>query len=597
MQATIPDLVRPPARGASGRVAPRDLGRQRRRRLVLAAMLLLAGCAADGETLVIKLAHGLDSSHPVHEAMVYMAERVAAKSDSTMRIDIYPSQQLCTERECMELLQIGSLGMTKVSASIMENFSPAYSVLGLPFLFRDEAHRFRVLEGEIGERLLRESASKRLLGLTFYDAGSRSFYTKDRPVRSPEDLRGLKIRVMESATAMRMVRALGGNPTPISWGELYTALQQGVVDGAENNPPSFYTSRHYEVARYYVLNEHTAVPDVLVMSTTIWNTLSEQQRQWLREAAVESAEVQKVLWRKATQEALDAVEAAGVTVLRPDKAPFTRQVAALFESYRDDPVIFPLIEQIRAIESVPAGGETIAYASRTSAASASDLGAQEWRPLFDGRTLDGWRGVGRDTVPIAHWRVEDGTIRKVASGAVPVAPDGQPQEGGDLMTEDTFGNFELAFEWKVAPGANSGIKYNVSEALSTAHPPRHAALGFEYQILDDDRHVDAEIPSHRAGALYDLVVANERKAVRPVGEWNTSRIVFVGNRGEHWLNGELILEYELGSTRMDSLFAASKWSQIPEVIERRRGHIVLQDHNDDVWFRDIRIRELEGEMN
>lgn len=392
------------------------LGRLCRPLLAVIAVLAGAGCRADGDTTVIKLAHGLDPVHPVHQAMEYMAERVAEKSDGKMRIDIYPSQQLCTERECVELLQIGSLGMTKVSASIMENFAPSYSVLGLPFLFHDETHRFRVLEGEIGERLLRESASKRLLGLTFYDAGSRSFYTKDRPILSPDDLAGLKIRVMESATAMRMVRALGGNPTPISWGELYTALQQGVVDGAENNPPSFYTSRHYEVARYYVLNEHTSVPDVLVMSTTIWNTLTPEQQQWLREAAAESAEVQKVLWREATQEALDAVQAAGVEVIRPDKEPFTRRVEALLDSYRDDPVIFPLIQQIRAVESEPAGAAPVAFASRTSDTATPEPPAQEpeWRPLFDGSTLDGWRGLGRDTIPTAHWRVEDGTLRKVA---------------------------------------------------------------------------------------------------------------------------------------------------------------------------------------
>jgi tripartite ATP-independent transporter DctP family solute receptor len=299
---------------------------------------------------VVKLAHALDVSHPVHIAMMHMAERVAAKSGGTLRVDVYPNQQLCTERECMELLQIGSLGMTKVSASVMENFAPAFRVLNLPYLFRDEAHRFRVLESEIGERLLRDGASRRLLGLTFYDAGSRSFYTKGQPIESPGDLAGLKIRVQESATAMHMVSALGGSPTPIAWGELYTALQQGVVDGAENNPPSFFTSRHYEVAKYFSLDEHTAVPDVLVISTVIWEHLTAEQRQWLREAAQESAVLQRELWRDATAEALAALELAGVTVLRPDKALFARQVEAMIASYRDDPVVYPLFQQIQAIQ-------------------------------------------------------------------------------------------------------------------------------------------------------------------------------------------------------------------------------------------------------
>jgi tripartite ATP-independent transporter DctP family solute receptor len=322
-----------------------------RRRCALLIPLLLAGCGTAEGVTVIKLAHGLPPSHPVHSGMADMAERVAAKSGGTMRIDLYHSQQLCTERECMELLQIGSLGMTKASASIMENFAPSFQVLNLPYLFLDEDHRFRVLEGEIGERLLRDGEPKRLRGLAFYDAGSRSFYTKTRPIHEPADLRGLKIRVQESPTSMRMVSALGGSPTPISWGELYTALQQGVVDGAENNPPSYHTSRHYEVAPFYSLDEHTASPDVLLVSTVIWNTLTPQEQRWLEEAARESVEVQKRLWREATEEALRAVEAAGVTIIRPDKRRFAEQVNAMLESYRTDPLIYPLIEEIRAMET------------------------------------------------------------------------------------------------------------------------------------------------------------------------------------------------------------------------------------------------------
>jgi hypothetical protein len=244
-------------------------------------------------------------------------------------------------------------------------------------------------------------------------------------------------------------------------------------------------------------------------------------------------------------------------------------------------------------------GDGAGEPTRTAAAAADNRLTEAerqagWRLLFDGRTLAGWRGMGRDTVPAAHWVVENGAIKKLPSGDVPVAADGQPVAGGDLMTQATFGDFELHFEWKVSPGANSGIKYNVSEELSVAHPPRHAALGLEYQVLDDDLHPDAVNPTHRAGELYNLMGANERKRLRPVGEWNQARIVFVGNRGEHWLNGEKVLEFDLGTARMDSLFAASKWSHIPEFIQRRRGHIVLQDHNDLVWFRNLKIREIDG---
>jgi hypothetical protein len=222
-----------------------------------------------------------------------------------------------------------------------------------------------------------------------------------------------------------------------------------------------------------------------------------------------------------------------------------------------------------------------------------------WRLLFDGRTLAGWRGLGYDTVPTAHWVVVNGAIKKIASGNVPRVADGRPLVGGDLMTVDSFADFELSWEWKVTPGANSGVKYNVSETMSVAQGgagtgggPTHSALGFEYQMLDDDRHEDGKLPIHRAAALYDLIAPNEKKHLRPVGEWNRSRIVFRGNHGEHWLNGEKVVEFELGTAHMDSLLAASKYHTIPGFGERRRGHIVLQDHGDEVYFRSIKVRPL-----
>jgi len=249
-----------------------------------------------------------------------------------------------------------------------------------------------------------------------------------------------------------------------------------------------------------------------------------------------------------------------------------------------------------ALAAALLAGSSCARATRTAAPN--ELSAAErgdgWRLLFDGRTLDGWRGLGYATVPAAHWMVADGAIKKVASGRVPVQADGQPLEGGDLMTEAAYGDFELVWEWKVTPGANSGVKYNVSEELSTSMEPRHAAKGFEYQILDDDRHEDGKLPTHRAGALYDLVAPNERKRLRPVGEWNASRLVFRGRHGEHWLNGEKVVEFDLGSAPMDSTLAASKYRVIPWFAERRRGHLVLQDHGDEVYFRSLKIRELGG---
>ncbi len=311
-------------------------------------LVLLIGCATKkNATKTLRLGHGLDVSHSVHKAMVKMGEDLMERSGGRLKLVIYPSQQLGTERECLELLQIGSLDMTKVSVGVLENFAPKMKVLGLPFLFRDRQHSFNVLDGPIGESLLKEAEKFWLKGLGYYDAGSRSFYTMNKPIEKPSDLEGQKIRVMESVTAVDMVKALGGSPTPISWGELYTSLQQGVVDGAENNPPSFYLSRHYEVCKYYSLDEHTVLPDVLLIGTYVWDKLSEQEQEWLHASVKESVKYQRILWAEAEDEALREVQKAGVHISRPDKSLFAEKVKGIYEDYKQDAVIYPLIKQIQ----------------------------------------------------------------------------------------------------------------------------------------------------------------------------------------------------------------------------------------------------------
>ena len=215
--------------------------------------------------------------------------------------------------------------------------------------------------------------------------------------------------------------------------------------------------------------------------------------------------------------------------------------------------------------------------------------AEGWVLLFDGESFDGWRGYRKDAVPTEHWKIEDGSIHKIASGDVPLMADGQPQAGGDIITLKKYENFELSFEWKVAQAANSGIKYNVIEEMSDQNP-----LGFEYQVLDDEHHPDAKMgngTNRTASGLYDLI-SPENKMLKPVGQWNHGRIIFNGLHGEHWLNGQKVLEYDLDSPRMDSLLAASKYAPIEGFGDKKVGHIVLQDHNDDVWYRNIKIREL-----
>lgn len=319
--------------------------------LAAAASLLLSACQPEQEVKVLRLAHTLDQEHVVHKAMALMGERLAEYSNGTMQIEIYSGGQLGNERELVELLQIGSLAMTKVSASPLEGFVPAMQVFSVPYIFDDNAHFWRVLESDIGQGLLQEIQVARLYGLGYYDAGSRSFYSSNTRIDSPADLRGKKFRVLNSQTAVRMVEALGGAATPIDWGELYTAIQQGVVDGAENNPPSFYLSRHYELSKYFSLDEHTAVPDVLIMSLHVWNDLTPQQQQWVQQAANDSIVYQRAAWQQASEEALNAVKAAGVTVIYPDKEPFRQAVAPFYQQMLQTR-IGPLLQQIAAMREV-----------------------------------------------------------------------------------------------------------------------------------------------------------------------------------------------------------------------------------------------------
>ena len=312
-------------------------------------LFLTGSCNTPGGVRILKLGHGLDTSHPVHAAMVYMAEKAEEKSDGQMIIQVYPNQQLGSERELVELLQIGSLAMTKVSTAAMEGFAPEIKVLSQPYLFRDDAHQVKVLEGPIGKELLAAGEKYWFKGLCFYDAGKRSFYTKNKPVESPADIKGLKIRVMESPTAVRLIQSFGGSPTPVSFGELYTALQQGIVDGAENNPPSLLTSRHYEVCKFYSINEHTAVPDMMIVSTKVWERLSDQEKQWLQEAADESATFQYKLWAESVEESMRILQEAGVQVSYPDKALFEKEVQQVYEMLKvEDPEMYALVQKIKS---------------------------------------------------------------------------------------------------------------------------------------------------------------------------------------------------------------------------------------------------------
>lgn len=316
---------------------------------VCVLLCAVGGCRRQEDALVLKLAHSLDINHPVHKAMEFMRQRLEEESGGTITMEIFPNEQLGSEREMIELVQLGIIDMTKTSTAPLESFVPEMGVFGIPYVFRDSEHMWRVLDGEIGERIKQLGERVKIFGLCYYDSGSRSFYTKDRPVHTPADLNGLKIRVQQSATAIAMVKALGAAPTPIEWGELYTALQQGVVDGAENNPPSFETSRHYEVCKYYTLDEHTRVPDIIIVNSDFWKRLTDAQRRMIQKAANESSVYQRKLWDEKTRKSLEIVTAAGVEVIVPDKAPFAEAVREMHASYRGT-AVGELMDEIRQVK-------------------------------------------------------------------------------------------------------------------------------------------------------------------------------------------------------------------------------------------------------
>ncbi|MCA1745606.1 MAG: TRAP transporter substrate-binding protein [Bacteroidales bacterium] len=285
-------------------------------------VLLLGGCGLKSDVTVLKLGHTLDTKHSVHIAMAYMAKRVEEISEGKLQVEVYPGGVLGSERESLELLQLGSLDLTKVSAAAMEGFVEEYKVFGLPYMFKSKEHAYSVLDGPIGENMLAKGEEFWLRGLCFYDAGARSFYTA-RPIHTPTDLSGLKIRVMQSITAVEMIRAMGGSAT------------------------------------HYTLNEHTMIPDVMIMSTHAWKKLSDQEKIWLQQAVDESVIVQREEWQKSEDESLRALAEEGVEIIRPDKAPFIKAVEGVYDIYRNNPRVYDLIKEIRAADVPVAATDSI----------------------------------------------------------------------------------------------------------------------------------------------------------------------------------------------------------------------------------------------
>lgn len=295
---------------------------------------------------VLRLGHGLPVEHPVHKAMAFMADRVKELSGGKLEIAIYPAGMIGSEAECLKQTQNGQLDLSKTSTAVLESSVPEMTAFSMPYLFRDKNHFWKVLDGPIGRKIAELPGGMR--GLTYFDSGERSFYTTKKAIARPEDLKGMKIRTQQSRCAMDMVSALDGAPTPIPWGELYTALSQGTVDGAENNLPSFDTGRHLEVCKNFTLSEHSRVPDMLVIGTNTWDHLDPQQKAWLKEAAHEASLYQRKLWEEAEKESRKRSEEAGVRFLSVDKTAFAEKLRPLYDSQPE--AVRKLVREIREVK-------------------------------------------------------------------------------------------------------------------------------------------------------------------------------------------------------------------------------------------------------
>lgn len=305
--------------------------------------------ATHASALEIKSSDVHPMGYPTTDAIEYMGQLLSDWTNGRITIKIFHSMQLGGEKEALEQVQVGALEMTRVSVGVVGPIVSEFNAFNLPYFFKSKEHMFKVVDGEIGTELLNQLEAGGLIGLGYMDAGSRSFYNKDRAVRTVDDLKGLKLRVMQNPIFVEMVNSMGGNGLPIAYNELYTAMQTGVVDGAENNPPSYESGKHYEVAGYYTLTEHLMVPEIFVFSKKVWDTLSPIDQQLIRNAAVLAAQKERELWAEREQKSLAILKEKGIEVVSDvDKGPFIEATAPVREKFGKD--FADLIEKASAID-------------------------------------------------------------------------------------------------------------------------------------------------------------------------------------------------------------------------------------------------------
>lgn len=311
----------------------------------------LAAAAQAAETMHLRAADVHPADYPTVRGVQAMADRLAAATDGRIYLKVYAGGQLGDEEDILEITIFGGIDVSRTSMAPLNAIVPETGVFSLPFLFRSTEHMRKVLDGPIGDEVLASLEPHGLMGLAFYDAGARSMYNTQRPIHSPADMEGMKVRVMNSDIFVDMIAALGGNATPMAFGQVYESLALGTIDGAENNWPSFESTRHFEVAGHYSLTQHVMVPEVLVMSGYRWEQLTPEDQALVRKAAKDSVSVQRDLWDARVDASRRAIIAAGVSIVDDlDKQPFIDAMTPVYDKYLQDPALRNLVERIRAVE-------------------------------------------------------------------------------------------------------------------------------------------------------------------------------------------------------------------------------------------------------
>jgi len=312
---------------------------------LLAACVALAGTASARD---FRSADIHPTDYPTVEAVREMGRLLKEQSKDKLTIKVFPAGALGGERDTIEQLKIGGLDMMRINAAVLNNIVPETIAVSMPFVFTSIEHMRKALDGPVGDEILAAMEAQGMVGLAFYDSGARSIYTAKRPIKTMADVKGMKIRVQQSDLFVSMMEALGANATPMPFGEVYTGLKTGIVDGAENNWPSYESSRHFEAAKYYNVTEHSMVPEVLVFSKRIFDRLSKEDQAMVRKSAKESVPFMRKLWDEREAKSQKIAETGGAQVVQlADKKPFIDAMAPVYTKFADTPKLKELVKKLQ----------------------------------------------------------------------------------------------------------------------------------------------------------------------------------------------------------------------------------------------------------